>query len=166
MRQPVSLKIPLSWAVLVLVLDQLSKWWVVNTFDLHETLPVIPGFFNLTFITNTGAAFGMLAGEQGLGRQVFFGAVALVALAVLYLAFREYRGRGQLYVAAIGLVAGGAVGNLLDRLRLGHVIDFLDVYCRQYHWPAFNVADSGITIGVLLFILAGLRDHEQGGGKT
>ncbi len=164
--KPVSLKIPLAWAGLVLFLDQLSKWWVVNSFELHETLPLLPGFFSLTFITNTGAAFGMLAGEQSTGRQVFFGAVALIALAVLYFAFREYRQRGRLYIAAIGLVAGGALGNLLDRLRLGHVIDFLDVYYRQYHWPAFNVADSAITIGVILFILAGFLDHEQGSGKV
>jgi signal peptidase II len=89
-----------------------------------------------------------------------------VALAVLCFAFREYRQRGLLYVVAIGLVAGGALGNLVDRLRLGHVIDFLDVYYRQYHWPAFNVADSAITIGVALFILAGFRDHERQGGKA
>jgi signal peptidase II len=158
----ISLKIPLAWAGLVVLLDQLSKWWVVNTFELHESLPLIPGFFNLTFITNTGAAFGMLAGEQGLGRQVFFGAVALVALVVLYFAFREYRARGQLYIVAIGLVAGGALGNLIDRLRLGYVIDFLDLYYRQYHWPAFNVADSAITIGVALFILASLKERPDG----
>jgi signal peptidase II len=156
----------LAWGGMVLILDQLSKWWVVGSFQLHQSRPLIPGFFSLTFITNTGAAFGMLAGEQGLGRQIFFGGVALVALVVLYFAFREYRGRGHLYLAAIGLVAGGAMGNLVDRLRLGHVIDFLDVYFRQYHWPAFNVADSAITVGVALFILASLRDHDTGEGKA
>jgi signal peptidase II len=151
---------PLIWAGLVLLLDQLSKWWVVKAFALHESRPLIPGFFSLTYITNTGAAFGMLAGEQSLGRQLFFAAVAVVALVVLVLAYREYRDRGPLYPGAIGLVGGGALGNLVDRLRLGHVIDFLDVYYRQYHWPAFNVADSAITIGVALFILAGFRDHK------
>ena len=158
----ISIRFPLAWAGLVIVLDQLSKIWVVNSFELHESLSLIPGFFSLTYITNTGAAFGMLAGQQGLGRQLFFGAVAILALLVLYFAFREYRQRGRLYMAAIGLVAGGAVGNLLDRLRLGHVIDFLDVYYRRYHWPAFNVADSAITIGVALFILASFRDRETG----
>jgi len=159
-----SLKAPLAWAGLVLFLDQLSKLWVAASFLTHESLPVIPGLFSLTFVTNTGAAFGILAGAQSMLRQVFFVGVALVALAVLYLAYREYRGHGQIYMAAIGLVAGGALGNLVDRLRLGHVIDFLDFYLRQHHWPAFNIADSAITIGVGLFLLAGFR--EQGKGKA
>lgn len=154
-----SLKAPLAWAALVLVLDQLSKLWVAGSFLLHESRPVIPGLFNLTFITNTGAAFGILAGAQGLWRQFFFGGVALVALVVLYLAYREYRAHGQIYMAAIGLVAGGAVGNLIDRLRLGHVIDFLDFYVRHHHWPAFNIADSAITVGVGLFLLAGFQEQ-------
>lgn len=159
-----SLKAPLAWAAMVVVLDQISKVWVATSFQFHESQPVIPGLFNLTFITNTGAAFGILAGAQSVGRQVFFVGVALVALVVLYLAYREYREQGRIYMAAIGLVAGGALGNLVDRLRLGHVIDFLDFYIRQYHWPAFNVADSAITIGVGLFLLAGFR--EQGKGKA
>jgi signal peptidase II len=157
-----SLKAPLAWAALVVLLDQLSKVWVTASFQFHESQPVIPGLFNLTFITNTGAAFGILAGAQSLGRQLFFVGVALVALVVLYLAYREYREQGQIYMAAIGLVAGGALGNLVDRLRLGHVIDFLDVYIRQHHWPAFNIADSAITIGVGLFLLAGFREHGKG----
>ncbi|NTV13806.1 MAG: signal peptidase II [Desulfobulbaceae bacterium] len=156
-----SVKTPLAWAGAVLLLDQLSKLWVASSFLTHESLPVIPGLFSLTFVTNTGAAFGILAGAQSLGRQVFFVGVALVALVVLYMAYREYRAQGQIYMAAIGLVAGGALGNLVDRLRLGHVIDFLDFYLRQYHWPAFNIADSAITIGVGLFLLAGFREHGQ-----
>lgn len=162
MKEPASLKLPLAWAGLVLVLDQLSKWWVLNSFLTHESRPVIPGLFSLTFVTNTGAAFGILAGEQSLWRQLFFVAVALVAMAVLYLAFREYRRQGGVYMAAIGLVAGGALGNLVDRLRLGHVVDFLDFYLRQHHWPAFNIADSAITVGVALFLLAGFREHDRG----
>jgi signal peptidase II len=154
-----SLKAPLIWAAMVVVLDQLSKIWVATAFQFRESQPVIPGLFNLTFITNTGAAFGILAGAQSLGRQLFFCGVALIALGVLYMAYREYREQGQIYMTAIGLVAGGALGNLVDRLRLGHVIDFLDFYIRQYHWPAFNIADSAITVGVGLFLLAGFREH-------
>jgi len=159
-----SLKAPLAWAGLVVVLDQLTKLWVASSFLTHESLPVVPGLFSLTFVTNTGAAFGILAGAQSMWRQFFFVGVALVALAVLYMAYREYREQGQIYMVAIGLVAGGALGNLVDRLRLGHVIDFLDFYLRQSHWPAFNIADSAITIGVGLFLLAGFR--EQGKGKS
>ena len=153
--------VPILLAALVLLSDQLSKWVVVSTFRLYESLPLIPGFFDLTFVTNTGAAFGMLAGEQNFWRQIFFVSMTLTALVVLCFAFRQYRHAGKLYVIAIGLVSGGALGNLVDRLRFGHVIDFLDFYIKSYHWPAFNVADSAISVGVALFLLAGYLEHHQ-----
>ncbi len=138
----------------VVAADQLTKLWIVCTFAPHEILVVIPGFFNLTHLTNTGAAFGMLAGEPSMARQVFFIGIAVVALVLMALALRQYGGRHRLFAVAIGLVAGGAIGNLIDRLRLGAVIDFLDFYIGRHHWPAFNVADSAITIGVGCFLLA------------
>ncbi len=153
----------LGLAGLVLVADVLTKMWVMGSFALYETRPVIPGFFNLTYVTNTGAAFGFLAGEPARWRHLFFVAVALVALAALFYAFREYRNRGVLYGPAISLVAAGAVGNLADRLRFGAVIDFLDFYLGSYHWPAFNVADSAITVGVGLFLLATFLDRDRAG---
>ena len=143
---------------LVLILDQLTKWWVMASFAPLESLEVVPGFFNLTFITNTGAAFGMFAGEQTIWRQLFFVGVAVLALVGLFFAYRHYREEGWLYLAAIGLIGGGAVGNVIDRLRFGAVIDFLDFYIGDHHWPAFNVADSAITVGVGLFILAGFLE--------
>jgi len=145
----------------VLLLDQISKLLVMARFAMHEVLPVIPGFFNLTFVTNTGAAFGLLAGEQTLVRQLFFVAVALAALLFLYYSHRHFRDQGALFAHAIGLIAGGAVGNLVDRLRLGAVVDFLDFYIGAYHWPAFNVADTAICVGVGLFLLASLRAPAQ-----
>ncbi|MFO7606455.1 MAG: signal peptidase II [Desulfurivibrionaceae bacterium] len=147
---------PVLIAAVVVLLDQLTKWWVLATFELYESVEVIPGFFDLTFVVNTGAAFGMLAGEQNPWRQLFFVVVTLVALIVLAMAFRQYRLEGGVYIAAIGLIGGGALGNLIDRLRFGHVVDFLDFYIKDYHWPAFNVADSAISVGVVLFLLAGL----------
>ncbi|MBU0674534.1 MAG: signal peptidase II [Proteobacteria bacterium] len=150
----------LCWVLVVVVADQLTKLWVVGVFLPYESKEVIPGFFNLAFVTNTGAAFGILAGEQNIWRQLFFVGVAGVALVVLVGAFRQYRNRGALHVAAIIMVAGGALGNLIDRLRLGHVIDFLDFYYRTHHWPAFNLADSAITVGVGLFLLATIREPE------
>ena len=86
----------------------------------------------------------------------------MVALVVLFFAFRHYRNEGKLYVLGIGLVGGGALGNLVDRLRFGHVVDFLDFYIKGHHWPAFNVADSAITIGVSMFILAGYLEYRAG----
>lgn len=153
---------PLLIAAAVLALDQLTKWWVLSTFELYESVPVIPGFFDLTFVVNTGAAFGMLAGEHNQWRQPFFVLVTLVALVVLVAAFRQYRRQGGLYVVAIGLIGGGALGNLIDRLRFGHVVDFLDFYIKDYHWPAFNAADSAISVGVGLFLLASFMEIGKG----
>lgn len=156
MKNPGGLCIVFGWLAVVTGLDQLTKFMVLAGLRLYEAIPVIPGFFNLTFITNTGAAFGLLAGEQTLLRQVFFIAVAMAALLVLFFSYRHLHGQSRLFVHAIGMIAGGAVGNLIDRLRFGHVVDFLDFYVKGYHWPAFNVADSAITIGVGLFILGSL----------
>lgn len=148
--------------LLVVVLDQATKLWVLRAFRLHESLELIPGLFSLTYITNTGAAFGMLAGAPALFRQGFFITVALAALAAIALLNRRMAAEHCLSTPALGLIAGGAVGNLIDRVRLGAVVDFLDFFWHGYHWPAFNVADSAITVGAGLFLLATLL----GGKKT
>lgn len=145
----------------VVALDQLTKLWVVRSFRLYESREVIPHFFNLTYLTNTGAAFGFLAGRQSTLRQVFFVGIAVVALLAMAYFYRTLKDRSVLYTAAIGLICGGAVGNLIDRLRLGSVIDFLDFFIGRYHWPAFNAADSAITVGVGLFLLASLLEGKK-----
>lgn len=151
----------LACAAFVVVADQLTKLWVVRHFRMYESREIIPGFFHLTYLTNTGAAFGFLAGEQSTLRQLFFVVVAMVALLAMGYFFRTLKDRSQLYTVAIGLISGGAVGNLIDRIRLGSVIDFLDFFIGRYHWPAFNVADSAITVGVSLFLLASLLDGKE-----
>lgn len=156
MKNSGSLYIVFGWLAAVVGLDQLTKFIIRTEFRLHESVEVIPGFFNLTYITNTGAAFGLLAGEQTLLRQAFFIAVAMAALLIMFFTYRHLHSQGRLFVHAIGMIAGGAIGNLLDRLRLGSVVDFLDFYLKGHHWPAFNVADSAITVGVGLFILGSL----------
>ena len=156
MKNSASLYLVFGWLAAVVGLDQLTKFVIRAEFRLHESVEVIPGFFNLTYITNTGAAFGLFAGEQTLLRQAFFIAVAMAALLVMFFTYRHLHSQGRLFVHAIGMIAGGAIGNLLDRLRLGSVVDFLDFYLKGYHWPAFNVADSAITVGVGLFILGSL----------
>ena len=148
--------IPLAWLLAVVVFDQLTKGLVMAYFGLYELQPVIPGLFNLTYLTNTGAAFGMLAGAQTIWRQVFFVGVAVAAIGVMVFSYRQFRSQGRIFAHAIGLIAGGAVGNLIDRLRFGAVVDFLDFYVGTHHWPAFNVADSAICVGVGLFILGSL----------
>lgn len=139
--------------VMIVVVDQVTKYWIIQTMRLHESIPVIPNLFSLTYIRNPGAAFGLLAGSSNAFRMVFFGITSLFALALLgTILFRlpEKDWVGQLSIAGI---LGGAIGNLIDRLRFGEVIDFLDVYVESYHWPAFNVADSAITVGVACLIV-------------
>ncbi|MFZ5774674.1 MAG: signal peptidase II [Thermodesulfobacteriota bacterium] len=161
MQKPASPLIPLGWLALVVLLDQWSKALVMEHFTLYELRPVIPGLFNLTHLTNTGAAFGMLAGAQTTWRQLFFVGVAVVALGVMIFSFKHFRSQSRLYIHALGLIAGGAVGNLIDRVRFGAVVDFLDFYVGSHHWPAFNVADSAITVGVGLFLLASWLAPEE-----
>jgi signal peptidase II len=151
--------IPAGIAVVVVIVDQLTKLWIMASFALHEQLTIIPGFFNLVYVTNTGAAFGFLAGSKNLLRQSFFVAVAIVALVVIVFAYAHLKRQGKIFVYALGLIAGGAVGNLIDRLRFGSVVDFLDFYIGSYHWPAFNAADSAITTGVGLFLLGTFLQH-------
>ena len=138
-------------ALLIVVLDQLSKHWVSSHFYYGEVLPVT-SFFNLTLVHNTGAAFSFLSDAGGWQRW-FFGAVAAVVSVVLVIWMARTPVSQKMLLAALALILGGAVGNLWDRMLLGYVVDFLDVYYQQYHWPAFNIADSAITVGALLLVL-------------
>ena len=151
--------IPVGIAALVVIIDQLTKLWIMTNFGLHEQQNVIPGFFNLVYVTNTGAAFGFLAGSKSWLRQLFFVGVSAVALVVIVYAYGHLKKQGRMFVYALGLIGGGAIGNLIDRLRFGSVVDFLDFYLAGYHWPAFNIADSAITVGVGLFMLGTLLQH-------
>lgn len=135
-----------------LALDQISKFWISVHFVLFESRELVPGFFNLTYVTNNGAAFSILAGQPALWRQAVFVLINLVALAVIGLAQYRFGRNNRLYTVSLALIAGGAAGNLCDRMRLSHVIDFLDFYIGAYHWPAFNIADSAIVLGVALFM--------------
>jgi signal peptidase II len=140
-------------AAAVFLVDQITKGLIVRKFLLHEHLEVIPGFFNLTYIRNTGGAFGLLAGEASPVRTVLFLSVACVALAVIfYLYFRVPPGKMWLN-AGLAMTFGGALGNLVDRFRHGEVVDFLDFHAGSLHWPAFNIADSAISTGMGIFFL-------------
>jgi signal peptidase II len=142
--------LPLVVATLVFVADQLTKLWALSTLSPTRPLVIVPGLVQLILVLNPGVAFGILAGVPRQWRWIVmvFSLAALVLLCSL--AARIGPEGGRLGRLAIGLVSGGAVGNLLDRWRLGAVVDFLDVHWRDYHWPAFNVADSAITVGVVL----------------
>ncbi len=136
----------------VLVLDQVTKYLVEKHVRMYETITVIPGFFNLTHVRNRGAAFSLLSGAPAAFRSVFFITVTLIALAVITVLIRKTHER--LLVVAFSLIAGGAIGNnLIDRIRYGEVVDFIQWYIRSYSWPSFNIADSAISVGVALLAI-------------
>jgi len=144
----------LKWlwlSLITLVLDQWSKLAIHGSMRLYESIALIPGF-NLTYVHNTGAAFSFLS-EAGGWQRWFFAAMALIISAILTVWLYRLKKYETLLAVALALVLGGAIGNLIDRLAYGYVIDFLDVYYRSWHWPAFNVADMAISVGVFLMLL-------------
>ena len=146
-----------------ILLDQATKLQIMQTMRLHESIPVIPNLFSITYIRNPGAAFGILASSSNGFRLLFFGFASLFALVLLGTIFFRLRHDdwvGQLSIAGI---FGGAIGNLLDRVRFGEVIDFLDFYIDAYHWPAFNVADAAISIGVCFLIAHFMLEKKKEG---
>ncbi len=144
----------LKWlwlSLLALVLDQASKLFIDSSMQLYQSIPVIP-FFNLTYVHNTGAAFSFLS-EAGGWQRWFFAGLAFVISVVIAIWLSRLQKHETLLAVALSLILGGAVGNLIDRLAYGYVIDFLDVYYGAKHWPAFNIADSSITLGVALMLI-------------
>ena len=135
----------------VLMLDLITKALVLARLPLGKSVPVIPGFFDITHVHNPGGAFGFLAGMSAEFRGLLFIAVSLLAAGLIVYFYWQTPPGQRLLAFGLALVFGGAVGNLVDRIRFGIVVDFLDVYVGDLHWPAFNVADSAITIGVFIF---------------
>ncbi len=142
-----------------LVLDQATKIVVDRTMTLYQSIPVIDGLFSITYMRNKGAAFSFLATFDY--RRPFFIAVTLVAMVAIIVTFRKLRDDQRLTAISLSLIFSGAVGNLIDRVRLGEVIDFLDVYWKTHHWPAFNVADSAICVGVALLAFDMIREERR-----
>jgi len=143
----------LKWlwlSLLALILDQASKLAVDGSMKLYQSIQIMP-YFNLTYVHNTGAAFSFLS-EAGGWQRWFFAGLALVISVVIAVWLARLKKHETMLAVALALVLGGAVGNLIDRLVYGYVIDFLDVYYQDWHWPAFNIADSAITLGVVLIL--------------
>jgi len=150
----------LSVITLVIVaIDQATKLYVDANFRLHETVPVIRGFFHFTYVRNKGAAFGILS--DNAVRIPFFITVSIIAIIGILWYIRRIREDQWLALVSLSLIFAGALGNLIDRVRFGEVIDFLDVFWKQYHWPAFNVADSAITVGVALLFIEMWREERK-----
>lgn len=142
-----------------LLADQASKLYVDKVMSLHQSIPVIDGLFNFTYLRNRGAAFSFLS--EASWRLPFFILVTLIAAVVILVALKKMREDQKLAQISLAMIFSGAIGNLIDRIRLGEVIDFLDVYWQQHHWPAFNIADSLICVGVALIALDMYREDQK-----
>jgi len=137
----------------VVALDQATKWLVDRAMELHESRTLIEGLLSLTYVQNRGAAFGVFSDAELPYQSMLFSLVSIAALGGIAAYAWRLPAASRLPQTALALIMGGALGNLIDRARLGHVVDFVDFYWNAHHWPAFNVADSAITVGVVLLIL-------------
>lgn len=153
-------QILLAVSFLVLALDQATKIFVDRSMPLHSSITVIENFFNITYLRNKGAAFGILA--TSAFRLPFFIMVSLVAVWVIFMVIRKLREDQKLAAASLSLIFSGALGNLIDRIRLGEVIDFLYFHWYEHYWPAFNVADSAICVGVFLLAIDMYLEERRG----
>ncbi|HEY7510115.1 MAG TPA: signal peptidase II [Vicinamibacteria bacterium] len=155
------LRAPYVWIMAAIVVsDQVTKLVVDRWMALHESLDVVDGFLRLTYVRNRGAAFGILSDAELPYQAGLFALLSLGALGAIAVYAWRLPAESRLPKTALALIMGGAVGNLIDRVRLGYVIDFVDAYIGPHHWPAFNVADSAISVGVVLLILDMLRRPE------
>ena len=136
----------------VVVLDQVTKILVLRHMPLHDSIAIIPGFFSLTHVHNPGGAFGFMAQHSSPLRHWLFLLAAFFALGMILYFYHQTPRTHPFFGFALALIFGGAIGNLIDRLRFGEVVDFLDVYIGYMHWPTFNVADSAVTVGVVVFL--------------
>lgn len=152
------LRYSLTLAILVLLLDWMSKRWIESILIFEDAIEVT-AFFNLVLTYNAGAAFSFLSDASGWQRW-FLSAIALLAsILIVYLLYKH--ASNSRFCIALSLILGGAVGNLLDRIMLGHVVDFLDFHIAGHHWPAFNIADSAIFIGALLLIVDSFKTEQK-----
>jgi len=143
--------LPLIITMLVTLLDQWTKLWVIGSFGLGESRPVIEGFFHFTYVRNPGAAWGMFGNHN-----IALTFLSIIMLAVLAIFRRSFLSDTLDHRIALGLMAGGIIGNLIDRIKYGYVVDFLDVHLGFYHWPVFNIADAAICVGVGIYVVSSL----------
>jgi signal peptidase II len=140
------------FAGIIVLLDQVTKALIIDHISFNQTIPVMRGFFNITHIHNPGGAFGLMADLSPALRSIIFLFISSLAVGLIFYFYKKTPPNYPWLAAAFALIFGGAIGNLIDRLRFGFVIDFLDFYIGNLHWPAFNVADSAISVGIGIFV--------------
>jgi signal peptidase II len=150
----------------VTLFDFITKAYISSTMSLHESFVVVGGFLNITYVRNPGAAFSFLADAPAVFRSIFFVTVTVLAIILVLYYIAKSKIEEPLMIFSLSLILSGAVGNLIDRVRFGEVVDFIDVYISSYHWPAFNVADSAITVGAVVMILQLIRGKKKLDGSA
>ncbi len=145
-----------------LILDRWTKALIQSRFELNESANLVDGFFNITYVRNTGVAFGIFSSISSPAKSALLSVFTAIAAIVVVVYSVRSPVRNRLLQAAYGLILGGALGNLYDRLAYGYVVDFLEFYVRSYHWPSFNVADSAISTGVVLLAIEIIRNEAPG----
>ena len=146
-------------SIVGIIIDQITKIAVDRSMQLFDSIPIVENFFHITYVRNKGAAFSFLSNASW--RLPFFITVSMVAAIVILVAFRRLRDDQKLAHTSLAMIFSGAVGNLIDRVRLGEVIDFLDAHWYRHHWPAFNVADSLICVGVFLLAIDMILEEKR-----
>ncbi len=139
-------------SLLVVLVDLVSKYLILAHVGLHESITIIPGFFDIVHVKNPGAAFGLFAQQDPAIRNAVLITASFVAIGVILYLFHQSPTTYPILSAGFALILGGAAGNMIDRIRWGEVVDFFDIYIGPYHWPAFNVADSAISVGMAIFV--------------
>jgi signal peptidase II len=139
-------------AGLVVILDQVTKAVVLSNIALYDSIRVVPGFFNITHIHNPGGAFGFMAGQSEFVRQIIFLFAASLAMGLILYFYKKTPPTHPWLLTGFAMILGGAIGNIIDRIRMGKVVDFLDFFVGTLHWPSFNIADSAISVGIGIFV--------------
>ena len=157
----INYKLFLPIVIFILILDQSTKLLVIKYIEYTDTVPVIPHFFQLTHLVNTGSAFGFLDSVQSVYKEIFYLVLTPTACIYIFFLIRSLKPHQKLSFIGLSALFAGAIGNYIDRLLWGHVIDFLDIYISSYHWPAFNVADSSIVLGVLTTLICTFLEEKK-----
>ena len=148
-------------SLLVVLFDQITKIWISSTLTLNHPVNILP-FFDLRLLHNPGAAWSILA-TAGEWKRWFLSGLAIIVSGIIVVWLIRLNGQQRWLACGLALVLGGALGNVIDRLIYGYVIDFIDIYYYNWHWPAFNIADSAISVGAVMLLIDALRGHPEGG---
>lgn len=146
---------------LIILSDQISKYIIRSSFKLYEQVDVIKGFFRITYTKNNGAVWGFFSGHKSPLITMLITLLAILALGIVIYLFIKSKTINKTEILALSFIAGGAIGNIIDRISLGYVVDFIEIYIKQYSWPIFNIADSFISVGIIILIFSILKNGEK-----